>query len=334
MIPEPLISVLMPVYNGEKFVAEAIESILNQSYTNFEFIIINDGSEDLTENIILSYKDNRILYVKNEINIKLIKTLNKGIDLAKGEYIARMDADDISLPYRLKVQMDQINEHKCNIVSSSYISINEYSNKTGYHLGINADQNDLKFISMFFCPISHPTVLIEKNTLKKYYYKDDGNFTHMEDYELWSRILKDNIKIKVTNKPLLFYRRSESNITELHKGESLLKHIKLAKQNQIEFLNEFLSDNVIFYFISPNSINSSIVLKSVYKEIICAKNKFIKNQFKLKYATLTWLDYRILTSIVKCKISIKQKIFFLILKPNIFLNACVYVLMNSFRKQL
>jgi len=99
---QPLISVIMPVFNGEKYLSLAIESILEQTFTDFEFIIINDGSTDDSEKIILSYQDRRIRYIKNKENLNIGRTLNKGIDLAKGKYIARMDCDDISLPNRFE----------------------------------------------------------------------------------------------------------------------------------------------------------------------------------------------------------------------------------------
>ena len=108
---EKMISVILPAYNAEKFLREAIDSILGQTYKNFELIVLNDGSTDRTEDIILAYDDPRIRYVKNEKNLKLIKTLNKGIDLAKGEYIARMDADDISLPRRFEIEVNYLQEH-------------------------------------------------------------------------------------------------------------------------------------------------------------------------------------------------------------------------------
>lgn len=101
---KPAISVLMPVYNSEKYLNEAIESILNQTFVDFEFIIINDASNDNSENIIESYQDSRIKYFKNEKNLGVAKTLNKGLKLAQGKYIARMDSDDISLPERLYKQ--------------------------------------------------------------------------------------------------------------------------------------------------------------------------------------------------------------------------------------
>ena len=98
----PLVTVLMPVFNSEKHLKEAIESVLNQSYTNFIFLIINDGSTDISETIILSYQDERIRYVKNTENIQLIATLNKGIELINTKYNARMDADDIAHQERIE----------------------------------------------------------------------------------------------------------------------------------------------------------------------------------------------------------------------------------------
>ena len=106
MNKRPTVTVLMPAYNAEKFIRDSIDSVLSQTYSDFELLIINDGSTDKTEEIILSYKDHRIVYVKNEVNLKLIKTLNKGIDLAKGKFIARIDSDDVINPDRIEYTYD------------------------------------------------------------------------------------------------------------------------------------------------------------------------------------------------------------------------------------
>ena len=96
----PKVSVLLPVYNAEKYLQEAIDSILRQTFTDFELLLINDGSTDGSEEVIRQYHDDRIVYIKNDGNKGLIYTLNRGIEAAKGTYIARMDADDVSLPER------------------------------------------------------------------------------------------------------------------------------------------------------------------------------------------------------------------------------------------
>ena len=113
MSQEPLVSVLIPCYNCEKYVEKAVTSIIEQSYSNLEILVIDDGSTDNTGSILqeLAQKDSRIRYIKNETNLKLIKTLNKGIDLCRGKYIARMDADDISLPTRIVKQVNFLEKH-------------------------------------------------------------------------------------------------------------------------------------------------------------------------------------------------------------------------------
>ena len=113
MSQEPLVSVLIPCYNCEKYVEEAVMSIIEQSYSNLEILVIDDGSTDNTGSILqeLAQKDSRIRYIKNETNLKLIRTLNKGIDLCRGKYIARMDADDISLPTRIVKQVNFLEKH-------------------------------------------------------------------------------------------------------------------------------------------------------------------------------------------------------------------------------
>src|SRR5580698_9685158 len=110
-INNPKVTVLMPVYNGEKYIKEALESILQQTFIDFEFLIINDGSTDNSVSIIKSFNDNRIRLIHNEKNSGLVYSLNKGIGLSNGEYIARMDCDDVSIPERLEKQVGFLNSN-------------------------------------------------------------------------------------------------------------------------------------------------------------------------------------------------------------------------------
>src|SRR5688500_15226048 len=111
---KPAISVVMSAYNSDKYIAKAIESILNQTFKDFEFIIINDGSKDESLKIIKRYgkKDKRIVLIDNKKNLGLIKSLNKGLKIAKGKYIARMDSDDIAMPQRFKIQLDYLDKNR------------------------------------------------------------------------------------------------------------------------------------------------------------------------------------------------------------------------------
>ncbi|MFH0702322.1 MAG: glycosyltransferase [bacterium] len=182
----PKITVLMPVYNGEKYLREAVESILNQTFTDFEFLIINDGSNDKSVEIIESYKDKRILLAHNEANLGLIATLNKGLDLAQGEYIARMDCDDISLPKRLEKQLKFMDNHQEVGVCGAWIEM--FDEKGSLDINKYSTDHDLIKCKLFFlCTIAHPSVMLRKSFFQKHklYYSD--NYKHAEDFELWQR---------------------------------------------------------------------------------------------------------------------------------------------------
>jgi len=199
----PKVSVLMPVYNtAEEFLREAIESILNQTFTDFEFIIINDGSTNNAKETILSYEDKRISYVENEQNIGLIKTLNKGLSLAQGEFIARMDSDDISLPKRFEKQVEFFEKNpEIGILGTwfKYIPSNRViepftdSKKIKECLLVNSNT------------IGHPTVMIRKSVIDEFSIKYDENAIYVEDYALWLSLI-DKVNFANLDEVLLEYR--------------------------------------------------------------------------------------------------------------------------------
>jgi len=222
----PIISVVMPVYNGEKYLREAIDSILTQTYTDFEFIILNDGSIDSTEEIILSYDDSRIVYVKNEKNLQIVKTLNKGIDLAKGEYIARMDADDISLPERFEKQMEFMEKNPDIDVCGTWYKTfgkNEYLHK------LPVEHEQIKADLLFYCPLAHPTIMMKRSIFDTYEYPD--NFPKAEDYALWTKLVE---YYKFSNIPicLLHYRLHSDQTGEIY--------------NSIQFNSSKMALNIFF----------------------------------------------------------------------------------------
>jgi glycosyltransferase involved in cell wall biosynthesis len=183
----PKVSVVMPAYNAEKYISEAIESILNQTFTDFEFIIINDGSTDKTKEIINSYTDYRIHYLENESNLGIVATLNKGLEYASGEYIARMDADDISLSNRFEKQvsiMDTDSTIGALGTGTRIFGQNVETRET--HSTLNSDK--LKAELMFSTCMCHPSVMIRKSVLDEnnFHYKEE--FKGAEDYELWWQI--------------------------------------------------------------------------------------------------------------------------------------------------
>ena len=211
----PAISVVLPVYNGEKFLYKAIQSILTQSFTDFELIIINDGSTDRTDAIIQSVTDTRIIYVKNEVKKGLVYSLNKGIDLAKGKYIARMDADDICLPGRFSRQISFMENHEeMAVVASTIIFINEKGQETGiWDLDKKTiSSSDIKKIMPFKNCIAHPSVMMRSGYAKEFKYRRRQR--NIEDYDLWLRLLNRGYSIAKIEEPLLLYRMHGDSITE------------------------------------------------------------------------------------------------------------------------
>ena len=218
---EPFVTVLMPVYNAQQFLAEAIESILVQTYSNFEFIIINDGSTDGSEEIIKNYTDPRIKYYKNEQNLKLIATLNKGFDLATGKYIIRMDADDISLPKRIQLQVDLMEKDETIGLSGTWFDT--FSEKGIMSSSRYApDHETICFRHLYAIHLSHGTCIFRSSVLKSHGLYFDPEFSHAEDYELWSRI---STLTKLANIQQVLY------LVRQHEGEVSVKYANIQKAN-------------------------------------------------------------------------------------------------------
>jgi glycosyltransferase involved in cell wall biosynthesis len=238
--PPPPLSVLMPAYNAEKYIAGAIESVLNQTFTDFELLIINDGSTDRTEEIILSFQDKRIRYIKNESNLKLIATLNKGIELACGKYIARMDADDVSLPHRFEKQIAFLEKHSDYTMCGSWAYlIDDKENKTGRVKYI--DTNWLLHISLLFSvPFIHPSVMIQTDVLQQYKYNPEA--LHNEDFDLWLRLAADGLKMANIPEFLLKYRWHDSNISVKYKDEQNKKKQDLLNPYLQSFIGNPISE--------------------------------------------------------------------------------------------
>jgi glycosyltransferase involved in cell wall biosynthesis len=200
-LPAPLVTVLMPVYNGEKYLKEAIESILDQTYQNLDFLIMNDGSTDNSLSIIESYEDPRIRVITNETNLKLIATLNKGLQLAKGKYVARMDCDDISVSNRIEKQIEFMeNNPEVGICGAWVTTIGE---KTGYVWKYDLEYDDIKATLLFKSAFAHPTVMMRTSLLREHNLYYDENFVHAEDYEFWQRCSNS---FPVRNIPLILLR--------------------------------------------------------------------------------------------------------------------------------
>ena len=223
----PKVSILMPVYNAERYLAQAIDSIINQSFTDWELIIINDGSTDQSKSIIESYNDPRIKHYENEANLKLIKTLNKGIGLCTGEYIARMDSDDISQPERLQIQVDFLDKHPSYVMCGTTARVVDNGGKKIGEIRNLKRNNFLQINLLFSNPFVHPSVVIRRKALENNHY--DEYFKHIEDYELWCRVALEG-KIANICKDLILYRWHSSNVSVVHNDMQMLLKNEVVKQ--------------------------------------------------------------------------------------------------------
>lgn len=202
----------MPAYNAEQYICEAIESILNQTYKDFEFIIINDGSTDGTREIIKSYNDPRIVYLENKKNSGIVVTLNRGLDFATGEYIARMDADDIAIDNRLEKQVTYMEQNKNVGLLGTGIRVFGDEIESSDRV-FTIDTKQLKAELLFSSCIAHPTVMIRRSVLEKNKLRYNSEFTGAEDFCLWWEISKV-CDISTLPDILLKYRIHASQITQ------------------------------------------------------------------------------------------------------------------------
>ena len=208
-IKQQKLTVLMTVYNAERYVRDAIDSILNQSHKDFCFLIINDGSSDDSLKIINSFDDKRITVLNNEKNYGLVASLNKGIAAINSEYIVRMDADDISLPYRLETQLKFMEQNPDIGVSSAGLELFDLQKSSP---PVVRGSDTIKALLLFNSSINHAVAIIRTAVLKSNKILYRSIFPHMEDYDLWYR-LKDVTKFENINEVLYKYRIHGENVT-------------------------------------------------------------------------------------------------------------------------
>lgn len=205
---KPLVSVVMAVFNGEKYLRAAIDSILRQTMDNFELIIVDDGSTDRSLAIVRSYQDARIRVIENDRNIGLATSLNKGIDAARGMWIARMDADDIALPHRFERQLQWLEETGADICGS-WIKL---FGTTDTRILKHSQTNDaIKMELLFGTPFAHPSVMMKTELVKQLRY--DKIWEKCEDYDLWERAARAGWKMSNVPEVLLLYRQHGAQIS-------------------------------------------------------------------------------------------------------------------------
>jgi glycosyltransferase involved in cell wall biosynthesis len=220
----------MPAWNAEQFIAEAMDSVLTQTFKDFEFIIINDGSTDGTSKIIRSYNDPRIIFIDNEKNQGVAVALNQGMGMARGKYIARMDADDISYPERFMKQVEFMEKNPNVGVLGADVQVLDGRDYKALvqkgRVGLLGMMRDNK--------ICHPTVMLRKSTFDQHNLRYSSDFEAAEDYELWARAVRYTA---IANLPdvLLKYRWHDNN-TSKRKRESQLMNVRKVRESLVDYI--------------------------------------------------------------------------------------------------
>lgn len=227
----PSVSILMPVYNAEPYLSEAIQSMLNQTYADFELIILDDCSTDRSAEVVHTYTDVRIVYHRNEVNCGLANNLNTGLKLAKGKYIARMDGDDISLPHRLQTQVDFLESHPDIDLCSCAMQMFGADNQLWIR---DRDPEQVKISMMFYSAVLHASSVFRRDVFEQnnLYYNQET--FPAEDYDLWARAA---FFCRMVNLPdvMYLYRMHRTQVTSTDPRSA-----EKCREIQIRYLSEAL----------------------------------------------------------------------------------------------
>lgn len=307
----PLVSILLPVYNGGAYLAEAIQSILSQTYSNFELVIINDGSTDDSSDIVGSFNDPRIRFYNQE-NQGLPATLNRAIGLAQGKYLARQDGDDVSFPKRLERQVEFLEANPDYGVVGTWSEIWEEKRKSNRVHKHPADNMILKFNILFDSYFVHSSVMIRKTMFDKVGLYSTEKARQPEDYELWSRIVRDE-GFKVANIPeiLVSYREVASSICRTGINPFVDRVISISAENLAwasgrEVTDPVINDIAALSHNTPRRLSSMPDFKAMLAVLHEAAQRVsgvsldladssLNDQIKMRYKSIrrNYLKYRL-----------------------------------------
>ncbi|MCT8586964.1 glycosyltransferase, partial [Glaesserella parasuis] len=315
----PLVSVLICAYNTEKYIEQCINSVINQTYTNLEIVIVNDGSTDNTKHIIekLANQDNRISIINNEMNIGYISSLNKGIQHIKGEYIAKIDSDDVAKPDWIKNILEKMLEDPTIIAMGCYLEIISVNGKLGkYYKTGDIWKNALtdahiKNDMLFYNPIHNNTMIMKSLIHKKYGLIYDLNYIHAEDYKFWFEVSKLG---KMANYPeaLVYYRlhseqtSSNHNASQINTAKKIRREIITYYMENLGFVNIIDFDNIKFSVLNKLLLEKDVWNRLTYKDIENLKKILFDCFMSAKVDSYT-ICRTIFTSNAKC-FTFKQKV--------------------------
>ncbi len=242
MTNAPLISVIMPIFNAQQDLREAIESVLQQSFVDFELLIIDDGSTDQSVQIIRSFDDPRIRLISQAQNLGLVAALNRGISEACGQFIARMDGDDLCLPERLTLQLSAMQNLQLDICGSHWAQIDAQGNQFGVLYAPKQIDEVIATLATTV-PYAHGSVMIRKSFLAQHHLLYQAGFS--EDYQLWIRCLELGAKFGTVDAVLYMHRSHELSITSTRSTEQSVSAQQLRRdfvKNNIKLCQQALSN--------------------------------------------------------------------------------------------
>ena len=241
-----LVSVIMPFHNSERFIHESVSSILSQTYQNFELITVNDASTDKSLSIVKAFQDPRVKIINNLKQLGVAAALNRGLRFAKGQLIARMDADDIALRNRFSVQVEFLRQHPDIVLTGTWVTvINEQGRKIKIKK-LPEDSEEIKNQILRWNPFIHSSVMMKKSVLRSV-GKYNELYNGAEDYDLFLRISR-SFKTANINQPLLQYRISKSSVTFQQLKKVELQSLKVQCNALFNYGYSFTQ---VFYLLKP-----------------------------------------------------------------------------------
>jgi len=270
----PTISVLMPMHNASAYLSEAIESVLCQTFCDFELIVVDDGSTDNSVEIAKSYNDSRIRIIQNTRDF--ISSLNKGVDAATGRYIARMDADDIMLPHRLKTQFEFLEKNIGVDICGSWAECFGFDDRV-----MQTITQHHKIISSLLLGNSmiHPSMMLRSSVFKQQYYPE--GYPCAEDYKLWTILAHNGFTFANIPEVLLRYRRSVNQVTQKY-SDTMRKSDSRIKFEYVQLVMEQISQKKEPYLNFFNQLvdlknNGLISASGLFHTVYHTYTHFLKN---------------------------------------------------------
>jgi glycosyltransferase involved in cell wall biosynthesis len=271
---QSLVSVIMPVYNAERYLSEAIESILGQTYREFEFLIIDDGSTDSSAAIVRKFNDARIRFVQNDSNLKICHTLNRGLELARGDFIARMDSDDFAHPRRLAAQIRFLQSHP------DLVGIGTWIRTSRDKIWRNPVGSQELHASMYFrnC-LFHPTALFRAEAFRDPMLRYDQDYLYAEEWELWFRMMRHS---RIGNVPrvLLDYRLHPGSSVEQNRPAQYASVVRLMQREWGRLTTELTTEQIntiVRHDVMMEPISDAVDLCAHGQMLVCTAYRALVN---------------------------------------------------------